>query len=57
VDDVEKVQAADRQNTRGANENEYKESSKAYGSKAFRKPSAAQPSPSKAPVSSDYLSK
>jgi hypothetical protein len=57
VDDVEKVQADEKRDTQGANENHYKESSKAYGSKAFRKPSAASPAAPKAPVSTDYLVK
>jgi hypothetical protein len=57
VDDVEKVQAAEKRDTQGANENEYKESSKAYGSKAYRKPSTANPAAPKAPISSDYLTK
>jgi hypothetical protein len=57
VDDVEKVQASEMRDTAAANANQYKESSKAYGSKAFRKPSAAQPIAPQAPVSSDYLSK
>jgi ARG and Rhodanese-Phosphatase-superfamily-associated Protein domain len=59
VDDVEKVQAAERRDTAAANANEYKESSKAYGSKAYRKPaSGSPPAPAAAtPFSSDYLAK
>ncbi len=57
VDDVEKVQVAQERDTAGANANEYKESSKAYGSKTMRKPSPAQPSAPRVPISSDYLVK
>ncbi len=55
VDDVEKTQVTEKRDTAGSNSNEYKDSDKAYGSKAYRKPSLSAPTAPKVPVSQDYL--
>jgi hypothetical protein len=57
VSDVDKTAVTERRDTAGGNANEYRESSKAYGSKAFHKPSAAAPSAPRVPISEDYLTK
>jgi len=58
VKNVEAEQVKEQRDTAGANVNEYKESSKGYGSKTMFKGAAAKPggSPSK-PLSSDFVSK
>ncbi len=56
VDDVDKSAVTERRDTAGSNANEYRESPKAYGSKAFRKASPSAPAPA-VPVSQDYLVK
>ncbi len=56
VDDVEKAAVAEERDTKAANQNEYKESERAYGSKTRRKGAPAAPAPA-LPVSSDYVAK
>lgn len=58
VKNVEAEQVKEQRDTAGANVNEYKESSKGYGSKTMFKGSSAKPgaSPSK-PLSTDFVSK
>jgi hypothetical protein len=56
VKSVDVAAVSEQRDTAGANTNEYKESSTAYGSKTMFKGSASKPAPRK-PVSSDFTAK
>jgi hypothetical protein len=56
VASVEKEAVKEKRSTAGQNDNEYKDSDKAYGSKTMLKPSPAAPKAPAVEFSSDYLS-
>jgi hypothetical protein len=56
VDEVEKAAVAEERDTKAANQNEYKETERAYGSKTRRK-GGGKGSAAEKPVSSDYVAK
>ena len=56
VDEVDKAAVAEERDTKAANQNEYKESARAYGSKTHRKGGPKGSAPGK-PVSADYVAK
>jgi hypothetical protein len=56
MEDVDRAQVSEERDTRAANQNEVKETPKAYGTKTMLKGAPAQSAPRK-PISSDYLSK